>query len=233
MSDPTQAQTGRPDRPLFDDSELEKIAELAAEKAIKKLTNHVYQEVGKSVISKFVLRCRCLFAGAISLAEIEGGDLMLPIVAGLLAQGLNLVGNAVLAKGKEWVEEKTGVKLAPDMPPEELAKLRQFELEHEEELQRLQLEENRLTYEDTKSARDMNTRINESADATWLSKNVPAILALVVIVGGGIVLTTTSQADVRTAVVGLMTLVLGFYFGTSSSSRNKDVTIERLTGGAK
>ena len=158
---------------------------------------------------------------------------MLPIVAGLLAQGLNLVGNAVLAKGKEWVEEKTGVKLAPNMPPEELAKLRQFELEHEEELQRLQLEENRLTYEDTKSARDMNTRINESSNATWLSKNVPAILALVVIVGGGIVLTTTSQADVRTAVVGLMTLVLGFYFGTSSSSRNKDATIERLAGGAK
>ena len=158
---------------------------------------------------------------------------MLPIVAGLLAQGLNLVGNAVLAKGKEWVEEKTGVKLAPDMPPEELTKLRQFELEHEEELQRLQLEENRLTYEDTKSARDMNTRINESANATWLSKNVPAILALTVVIGGGIVLTTTGQADVRTAVVGLMTLVLGFYFGTSSSSRNKDATIERLTGGAK
>ncbi len=40
--------------PLLDDSELEKIAERAAEKAIKKLTNHVYQEVGKSVISKFV-----------------------------------------------------------------------------------------------------------------------------------------------------------------------------------
>ena len=158
---------------------------------------------------------------------------MLPVVAGLLAQGLNLVGNAVLVKGKEWVEEKTGVKLAPDMPPEELAKLRQFELEHEEELQRLQLEENRLTYEDTKSAKDMDTRINESANATWLSKNIPAILALVVVVGGGIALTTTNQADVRTAVVGLMTLVLGFYFGTSSSSRNKSTTIERLAGGAK
>ncbi len=158
---------------------------------------------------------------------------MLPVVAGLLAQGLNLAGNAVLVKGKKWVEEKTGVKLAPDMPPEELAKLRQFELEHEEELQRLQLEENRLTYEDTKSARDMNTRINESSNATWLSKNIPAILALVVVVGGGITLTTTSQADVRTAVVGLMTLVLGFYFGTSSSSRSKDAAIERLTGGVK
>ena len=158
---------------------------------------------------------------------------MIPIVAGLLAQGLNLVGNAVLAKGKEWVEEKTGVKIEPDMTPEALAKLKQFELEHEEELQRLQLEVNRLTYEDTKSARGMNTRINESAKATWLSKNVPAILALVVIIGGGIVLTTTSQADVRAAVVGLMTLVLGFYFGTSSSSRNKDATIERLSGGPK
>lgn len=75
--------------------------------------------------------------------------------------------------------------------------------------------------------------LNESSNATWLSKNIPAILALVVVVGGGIMLTTTSQADVRTAVVGLMTLVLGFYFGTSSSSRNKDATIERLTGGGK
>ena len=54
MGDPTQAQTGHPDRPLLDDSELEKIAERAAEKAIKKLTNHVYQEVGRNVISKFV-----------------------------------------------------------------------------------------------------------------------------------------------------------------------------------
>ena len=52
MSEPTQ--TYPPDCPLLDDSVLEKIAERAAEKAIEKLTNHVYQEVGKSVISKFV-----------------------------------------------------------------------------------------------------------------------------------------------------------------------------------
>lgn len=49
-----QTQTCYPDCPPLDDSELEKIAERAAEKAIEKLTNHVYQEVGKSVISKFV-----------------------------------------------------------------------------------------------------------------------------------------------------------------------------------
>ena len=49
-----QPNTCHSNCPLLDDSELEKIAERAAEKAIKKLTNHVYQEVGKSVISKFV-----------------------------------------------------------------------------------------------------------------------------------------------------------------------------------
>lgn len=38
--------------PLTDEAYIEEIAEKAAEKAIEKLTSHVYQEVGKSVISK-------------------------------------------------------------------------------------------------------------------------------------------------------------------------------------
>ena len=63
MSEQTQAQTCHPDCPLLDDSELEKIAERAAEKAIEKLTSHVYQEVGKSVVSKFVY-----IVGALTLA---------------------------------------------------------------------------------------------------------------------------------------------------------------------
>lgn len=40
--------------PSLDEEGMDKIAERAAEKAIEKLTNHVYQEVGRSVISKFV-----------------------------------------------------------------------------------------------------------------------------------------------------------------------------------
>ena len=37
---------------------------------------------------------------------------MIPaLLAPLLSQGLSLIGNAVMAKGKDWVEEKTGVKL--------------------------------------------------------------------------------------------------------------------------
>ena len=151
------------------------------------------------------------------------------LIAPLLAQGLGLLGNAVLAKGKEWLEEQTGVDLSKPLSPEDVAKLRQFEMEHEEELMRLRIEDKRLDYEDTQSARDMNTRINESASASTLSKNIPAVLALIVIVAGFILLAVTKEADVRTAVVGLMTLVLGFYFGSSSTSKLKDDTIKTLT----
>lgn len=151
------------------------------------------------------------------------------LIAPLLAQGLGLLGNAVLAKGKEWLEEQTGVDLSKPLSPEDVAKLRQFEMEHEEELMRLRIEDKRLDYEDTQSARDMNTRINESASASTLSKNIPAILALIVIVAGFTLLAMTKEADVRTAVVGLMTLVLGFYFGSSSTSKLKDDTIKTLT----
>ena len=155
------------------------------------------------------------------------------LIAPLLAQGLNLIANAALSKGKEWVEEKTGVNLDQPLSAEDTLKLRQYEMDHEEELLRLRVEDKRLDLADVQSARDMNTRINESANATWLSKNVPAILALVVIIVGFLLLGTTKDADVRTAVVGLMTLVLGFYFGSTASSRAKDDSIRALSGGDK
>lgn len=49
-----ETQTCAADCPLLNDTAIERIAEKAAEKAIEKLTNHVYQEVGRSVISKFI-----------------------------------------------------------------------------------------------------------------------------------------------------------------------------------
>lgn len=155
------------------------------------------------------------------------------LIAPLLAQGLNLIANAAMVKGKEWVEEKTGVNLDQPLSAEDALKLRQFEMEHEEELLRLRIEDKRIDLADVQSARDMNTRINESANATWLSKNIPAILALIVIVCGFVLLGVTKDADVRTAVVGLMTLVLGFYFGSTASSRSKDDAIRALSGGGK
>jgi VIT1/CCC1 family predicted Fe2+/Mn2+ transporter len=156
-----------------------------------------------------------------------------PFLAPIFAQGLSLIGNAVLSKGKDWVEEKTGVDIEEPLTDEAVLQLRQFEMDHQEELLRLRIEDKKLDLVDVQGARDMNTKINESAHATWLSKNVPALLALVVIVVGFLLLATTTQPDVRTAVVGLMTLVLGFYFGSSSSSRVKDDTLRALSEGSK
>ena len=36
----------------LNEKQIEEIAEKAAQKAIEKLTSHIYQEVGKSIISK-------------------------------------------------------------------------------------------------------------------------------------------------------------------------------------
>ena len=54
MTEPLTRTCPSPECPLLDETAIEKIAERAAEKAVEKLTNHVYQEVGKSVVSKFV-----------------------------------------------------------------------------------------------------------------------------------------------------------------------------------
>lgn len=173
---------------------------------------------------------------------------MLPIVAGLLAQGLSLVGNAVMAKGKEWVEEKTGVKLQPNMPPEELAKLRQFELEHEEELQRIQLENNKLDlqYLQAEVEDKGSARSRDSAFLIAGTRNYRAdfMFILAVCMIAALVWVVWKDQSINEYVKGIFTLVLGrflgyldniynFEFGTTRSSRTKDTTIEKLSGGAK
>lgn len=52
MSEETQTCAAAADCPFSDEAALEKIAERAAERAIEKLTDHLYREVGKSVVEK-------------------------------------------------------------------------------------------------------------------------------------------------------------------------------------
>lgn len=129
------------------------------------------------------------------------------LVAALLEKGLSLLGNAVLAKGQAVVEEKLGVKLPADGAPidDELAlKLKQLEIDHEEYLLDIgiqqaeqELKRQAMAYADTASARDMNTRTQESVNASWLSKNIVPILALIVIVGGGILFRSAMTASLK------------------------------------
>lgn len=72
---------------------------------------------------------------------------MAPFIAALIKSGLGLVANAALAKGKEYIEEKAGVKLTDQITEPEYLKLKQFELENERELRQLQTEDNRIAAE--------------------------------------------------------------------------------------
>ena len=63
MSEEPQTCAAAADCPFSDEAVLEKAAEKAAEKAIEKLTDHLYREVGKSVVEKlFYLIGVCVVA---------------------------------------------------------------------------------------------------------------------------------------------------------------------------
>lgn len=167
--------------------------------------------------------------------------LLAPLLTKLAESGLNLLGNAVLNKGKQVVEDKLGVSLDAVVETEEgRQQLLQLQTDHEEELLELAIADRKVDLEfyqvdaaDRDSARAMNSAIATSADATWLAKNITPILALIVVVGGGAMIGLSTETDIRMAAVGIVTLVLGFYFGTSNANRLKDNTINNLSGVSK
>jgi hypothetical protein len=166
---------------------------------------------------------------------------LLPIVQPLLANGLNLVANAVMAKGKKVVEEKLGVEIKPDMSPEDIMALKTAEMEHEEELLRLRIEENKLDLaelemrlKDTDSARDREVSIATSDKAPLLNKIVTPVLALSILlltfVLFGVVMfdnspVEASRKDILIYVLGVLSAIasqiVSYYFGSSQSSKDK------------
>jgi len=166
---------------------------------------------------------------------------LLPILQPLLANGLGLVANAVLAKGKKVVEEKLGVELKPDMSSEDMAKVQIAAMEHEEELMRLRIEDNKLDLaelemrlKDVSSARDRETAIATSKDAPLINKIVTPILALgllalTFILFGVVMFDNTpvesSRKDILIYVLGVLsaiaTQIVSYYFGSSQGSKDK------------
>ena len=88
---------------------------------------------------------------------------MLPIVAsivsGLISNGLPKVADAVIEKGVEYVEEKTGLKLKPEgeASPEDYAKLKEAAMKHDEFMAEIDLK-------NMQGARDMQLKAMDSDD---------------------------------------------------------------------
>ena len=166
---------------------------------------------------------------------------LLPIIQPLLSNGLNLVANAVMAKGKKVVEEKLGVELKPDMSPEDLAKIQIAQMEHEEELLKLRLEEDKLDLaelqarlKDTNDAREREVQIANSDKAPLINKIVTPVLALSILlltfVLFGVVMfdgspVEASRKDILIFVLGVLSSIasqiVSYYFGSSAGSKDK------------
>ena len=172
---------------------------------------------------------------------------MIPLILKpLLASGLSLLSNAVMAKGKEWLQEKTGVDIdKASLSPEDLANLRQFEMDHEEELLRIKQEDNKLEaavemayLADVGNARDLQIAALKQNDV--FSKRFLYFFTIgwslfVGIYIVGITFGNIPEKNIRFAdtILGvLLGTVLagmfGFFYGSSQSSKSKDETLKAV-----
>lgn len=166
------------------------------------------------------------------------------ILAPLLTQGLNLLANAVMKKGEAFVENATGIKLKETMSDEELTILRQYEMEHEEELLKLQVEDNQISLElekarlaDIDSARNMQKTALQSGNSYAVSfLNSFSIFWCLVgctyigfVTFGSVPVENTRFADTILGFIlgSIISPILAFYYGSSKSSQAKDATISK------
>jgi hypothetical protein len=166
---------------------------------------------------------------------------LVSILTPLLGNGLNLVANAVMAKGKDYVEKKLGVELKPDMSSEDLAKIQIAQMEHEEELMRLRIEDDKLDLaelqmllKDTNDARQREVQIANSDKAPLLNKIVTPVLALSILLltfalFGVVMFNDTpveaSRKDILIYILGVLSAIasqiVSYYFGSSQGSKDK------------
>lgn len=170
---------------------------------------------------------------------------MLPFLAPLLAQGLNLVANAALVKGKEKIEEAVGVKLdGSPLSEDDTIKLHQYQAANESELLQYRLEQNKLDVEaeklrlaDVQNARDMQRQAMQSEDRfvrwfIYLFAGFWSILSAAYI--GFITFGTIPETNVRFAdtilgfVLGtLIATIIQFFYGSSKGSHDKTAQLAK------
>lgn len=128
-------------------------------------------------------------------------------------------------------------------------------LQHEREMRSLDLQETQAFLQDNDSARVNQSRVQESAHASWLAKNVHSLLAVAVvgltfllyfwILGlatkpsaedGVSALEMMSDQGVKDIVIYILgalttvsTQVIAYFFGSSQGSKDKQQTLANLT----
>lgn len=116
-------------------------------------------------------------------------------------------------------------------------------LQHEVEMTSLGLQETQAAYADTASARDNQSRVQETEHASWMAKNVHSILALGIVtltfaIYGFIMFSDKSpelmksgMKDIVIYILGALTTVatqvVSYFFGSSAGSADKSKTLNK------
>tara|TARA_Y100000310_G_scaffold130972_1_gene130194 strand:- start:29098 stop:29667 length:570 start_codon:yes stop_codon:yes gene_type:complete len=114
--------------------------------------------------------------------------------------------------------------------------LKQTEFKHEQKMRELEVKETEIYLKDVDSARDNQSRVQESEHSSWLSKNVQPLLAIVVT---GICFFLFYQVmqpsytfvegnkDIIVYVLGILSSIvvqiMAYFFGSSKGSSDKNV----------
>ncbi len=153
---------------------------------------------------------------------------MAPLIAGILSSlisgGLPSVAKAVVEKGTSYVEEKLGVSLKPEMTQEELQKISDAAMKHEEFI----IEQG---YKDVADARDMQKEALKQDDVwskrfIYIFSGLWSLFAMVFIFA--ITFGTIPEANIRVvdSITGflmgtIISTMIQFFYGSSVSSRKK------------
>lgn len=165
---------------------------------------------------------------------------MAPIVTTLMQAGLSILAGAVQTKGKDIIEKKLGVDIGDMLGSEEgKIQLASLEMEHEEELQRLAIENKKvelreleLGIADVDSARKMQVAALSQGDKeskTFIYRFSWVIYISAAVYIAFITFGSIPEANVRFAdtilgfVLGtILGQVMQFFYGSSNGSRRKD-----------
>lgn len=166
---------------------------------------------------------------------------MPPFLAALFAQGFSLLGNAVLAKGKDVIEKELGVDLEESVQTEEgLLELKKLEFSHQEFLVNAAQREAEMSFADTKDARAMNAAIQEAVNASSLAKNAAYYIDFGIIAATFVLTWVVLFKEIPPDNANLIYLALGsfltmcgtilnFHRGSSKSSQNAQDTIRQIS----
>jgi len=121
--------------------------------------------------------------------------------------------------------------------------LEKAKLDYDVEMRTLGLDEKKIYLNDTASARENQSRVQESEEASFLAKNVHSILALVIIsltfflyywlIMGSSENVSSAMKDIIIYILGALTTiatqVVAYFFGSSRGSKEKQKIISDLT----